>query len=191
MRLTKSHVTVGDPVLKPSLKRKSPSPKRSSLKKLKPVVGWREWAVLPDLGISKIKVKIDTGAKTSSLHAFDVTIAKRQGKSMVRFKVHPLQKNTRRIVECEARLLEWRQVTDSGGKRTLRPVIETRVMLGAREVLAEVTLIARDEMGFRMLVGRQALRSNWLVDPSKSFIASDDVEVSRAVVVPARSDEEE
>lgn len=155
------------------------------------MVGWREWAVLPDLGISKIKVKIDTGAKTSSLHAFDVTIAKRQGKSMVRFKVHPLQKNTRRIVECEARLLEWRQVTDSGGKRTLRPVIETRVMLGAREVLAEVTLIARDEMGFRMLVGRQALRSNWLVDPAKSFIASDDVEVSRAVVVPARSDEEE
>jgi hypothetical protein len=64
-------------------------------------------------------------------------------------------------------------------------------MLGAREVLAEVTLIARDEMGFRMLVGRQALRSNWLVDPAKSFIASDDVEVSRAVVVPARSDEEE
>ncbi len=154
-------------------------------------MGWREWAVLPDLGISKIKVKIDTGAKTSSLHAFDVTIAKRLGKSIVRFKVHPLQKNTRRIVECEARLLEWRQVTDSGGKRTLRPVIETRVMLGAREVLAEVTLIARDEMGFRMLVGRQALRSNWLVDPAKSFIASDDVEVSRAVVVPARSDEEE
>lgn len=177
-------------MLKPTLKRKTDLKKRSP-KKVKPVVGWREWAVLPDLGISKIKVKIDTGAKTSSLHAFDVSIVKRQGRSVVRFKVHPLQKNTRRIVECEARLLEWRQVTDSGGNRTLRPVIETRIMLGAREVLAEVTLIARDEMGFRMLVGRQALRKTWLVDPSKSFIASDDVEVSRAVIVSAPAQEEE
>lgn len=177
-------------MLKPTLKPKSSLSKRSS-KSVKPVVGWREWAVLPDLGISKIKAKIDTGAKTSSLHAFDVSIFKRQGRSWVRFKVHPLQRNTRRVVECEARLLEWRQVTDSGGKRTLRPVIETRFMLGAREVLAEVTLIARDEMGFRMLIGRQALRRTWLVDPSKSFIASDDVEVARAVMMAGRADEEE
>lgn len=177
-------------MLKPTLKRRASTGKRSS-KKVKPVVGWREWAVLPDLGISKIKVKIDTGAKTSSLHAFDVTVAKRHGRSIVRFKVHPLQKNTRRIVECEAKLLEWRQVTDSGGKRTLRPVIETRIMLGAREVLAEVTLIARDEMGFRMLIGRQALKKTWLVDPSKSFIAFDDVEVARAVVLAVPHQEEE
>lgn len=164
---------------------------RRSPKKAKPVVGWREWAVLPDLGISKVKAKIDTGAKTSSLHAFDVIVIKRQGKNFVRFKVHPLQRNTRRVVECEAQLVEWRQVTDSGGKRTLRPVIETRVMLGAREVLVEVTLIARDQMGFRMLIGRQALRGTWLVDPSKSYIAADDVEVLRASAPSRRTDEEE
>jgi hypothetical protein len=177
-------------VFKQSLKRNSLPPKKSR-KRTKSVVGWREWAVLPDLGISKVKAKIDTGAKTSSLHAFDLVVVKRQGKNFVRFKVHPLQRNTRRVVDCESELLEWRQVTDSGGKRTLRPVIETRIMLGTRSVMAEVTLIARDQMGFRMLIGRQALRRTWLVDPSKSYIAADDVEISRANVATRRTDEEE
>jgi hypothetical protein len=162
-----------------------------SRRRAKPVVGWREWAVLPDLGVLKIKVKIDTGAKTSSLHAFDLVVFRRQGKDFVRFRVHPLQRNTRRVIECEALLLEWRQVTDSGGKRTLRPVIETRIKMGAREVIAEVTLIARDEMGFRMLIGRQALRRIWLVDPARSYIAADDIEVVRTPVAPRRTDEEE
>lgn len=157
----------------------------------KPVVGWREWAILPDLAISRIKVKIDTGAKTSSLHAYEVNVIRRQGREFVRFKVHPLQRNQRKIVTCEAALVEWRQVTDSGGKRTLRPVIETRIMLGAREVVAEVTLIARDAMGFRMLIGRQALKRSWIVDPSKSFIAADDVMFVRQAAVRLRSDEEE
>jgi hypothetical protein len=155
------------------------------------VIGWREWAVLPDLGISKIKVKVDTGAKTSSLHAYDVSIFKWHGKEWVKFKVHPLQRNDRKVVSCEAPLLEWRQVTDSGGKRTLRPVIETRLMLGAREVTAEVTLIARDEMGFRMLVGRQAIKNLWIVDPGKGFLASDDIVFARADArVRVQSEEE-
>jgi hypothetical protein len=167
-------------------------PKKAPARALrgKPVVGWREWAVLPDLAISRIKAKIDTGARTSSLHAYDVAVMRRQGREYVRFKVHPLQRNQRKIVTCEAPLVEWRQVTDSGGKRTLRPVIETRIMLGAREVVAEVTLIARDELGFRMLIGRQALKRGWIVDPARSFMASDDVMFVRQRSSIASSEEE-
>lgn len=165
-------------MLKKPLKGKTSTTLKRKGKTL-PVIGWREWGELPDLGIAKIKVKIDTGAKTSSLHAFDLLVFRRHGQEFVRFKVHPLQRNTRRVVDCEARLEEWRQVTDSGGKRTLRPVIKTKLMLGLREVLAEVTLIARDQMGFRMLIGRQALRRNWLVDPARSYIAEDQIEVIR------------
>jgi hypothetical protein len=159
-------------------------------KKGKPVIGWREWAVLPDLSIPKIKAKIDTGARTSSLHAYDVTVYRRHNKEYVKFKINPIQRNTKKVVECDALLLEWRQVTDSGGRRTLRPVIETRIMMGAREVLAEVTLIARDQMGFRMLIGRQALKQV-LVDPTKSYIASEGITVAKARVATAALDEEE
>ena len=152
-----------------SLKSKSSS-KASASPKSRSVVGWREWVALPLLGIEKIKAKIDTGARTSALHAYDVSAVRRHGREFVRFKVHPLQKNTRRVIECEAPLLDWRQVTDSGGKRTLRPVIRTTLEMGGQVVQAEVTLIARDQMGFRMLVGREALKTRWLVDPSRSFI---------------------
>lgn len=146
--------------------------KKTALKQ-KPlaVVGWREWVSLPLLGIEKIKAKIDTGAKTSALHAYDVHPVKRQGRDFIKFKVHPLQRNTRRVVECEAPLLEWRYITDSGGRRTLRPVVRTVLNVGELAVEVEITLIARDQMGFRMLVGREALKRRCIVDPSKSFIA--------------------
>lgn len=147
--------------------------KKIALKQKPPaVVGWREWVSLPLLGIEKIKAKIDTGAKTSALHAYDVHPLKRHGRDFIKFKVHPLQRNTRRIVECEAPLLEWRYITDSGGRRTLRPVVRTVLNVGELAVEVEVTLIARDQMGFRMLIGREALKRRWIVDPSKSFIAN-------------------
>jgi hypothetical protein len=177
-------------MLKRPVRRKTPKIKRAA-RGAKPLIGWREWAILPDLGISRIKVKIDTGAKTSSLHAYDVVVAKRHGKEIVKFKVNPLQRNQRKVIDCEAVLVEWRQVTDSGGRRTLRPVIETRIMMGAREVLAEVTLIARDEMGFRMLIGRQAITGVWMVDPAKSYIAAEDFMMSRTDKVRHGSQEEE
>ena len=143
------------------------------MRALKPAVGWREWCGLPEFGIDQIKCKVDTGAKTSALHAFDVLIVKRQGREIVTFKVHPIQKNNRKLEHCEATLIEWRHVTDSGGKRTLRPVIKTWLSLGDVVKQIEVTLVARDEMGFRMLLGREALRKTWVVDPAKSFIQSD------------------
>jgi hypothetical protein len=149
----------------------------------KPVVGWREWVALPKLGIGRIKVKIDTGARTSALHAYDVSVIKRQGREFVRFKVHPIQRMTRKVVDCEAPLKEWRQVTDSGGRRTLRPVISTTLEIGRSLIEIEITLIARDQMGFRMLIGREAIKGAWVVDPARSFIAG-----TRSVAVRQRAE---
>jgi hypothetical protein len=146
---------------------------KSKIKKLiKVTLGWREWCSLPDLAIAKVKCKVDTGAKTSSLHAYDVELVRKHGQEYVSFKIHPLQRNTKRVEQCTSKLLEWRQVTDSGGRRTLRPVIVTSIKIGSITKLIEITLIARDEMGFRMLLGREALKKTWIVDPARSFIAS-------------------
>jgi hypothetical protein len=134
-----------------------------------PVIGWREWVGLPDFGIKHIKVKVDTGARSSSLHAFDRRICDRDGTKWVRFKVHPLQKNTQLTVELEAPILEFRSVRSSSGKAVTRPVILTTVSLLDQSWTVELTLASRDEMGFRMLLGREAFRGRFLVDAGKSF----------------------
>ena len=116
------------------------------------VLGWREWASLPDLGVDAIKVKLDTGARTSSLHAFDLTHFERSGHRMVRFEVHPVQRSAEDAVLVEALVVDERWVRNSGGGRELRPVIETTVRIGGRAWPIELTLTRRDEMGFRMLL---------------------------------------
>lgn len=136
------------------------------------MVGWREWVTLPELGIDRIKAKIDTGARSSSLHAYDMKRFRRRGVSMIRFKVHPIQREFRTVVEAEAELVDLRKVRSSSGVQTLRPVIATPLRLGDRAWEIEITLVRRDAMGFRMLLGRQALRGHLLVDPARSFIAS-------------------
>lgn len=136
------------------------------------VVGWREWVALPDLGIDSIKAKIDTGARSSSLHAYDMKRFRRRGVSMIRFKVHPIQRDFRTLVEAEAKLVDLRKVRSSSGIETLRPVIATSLELGDRTWEIEITLVRRDAMGFRMLLGRQAIRGHALVDPGGSFVAS-------------------
>ena len=136
------------------------------------VAGWREWVGLPELGIEAIKAKIDTGARSSSLHAYDMKRFKRRGVSMIRFKVHPMQRESRTVVQAEARLVDLRKVRSSSGVQTLRPVILTPMELGGRSWEIEITLVRRDEMGFRMLLGRQALRKHLLVDPGGSFLIS-------------------
>ena len=133
------------------------------------VIGWREWVRLPDLGIATIKAKVDTGARSSSLHAFDVTEFRRQGQRWVRFKVHPVQRRTDSTVEAEAPILDYRSVRSSSGRASLRPVIETRIELLGVTWSIELTLANRDEMGFRMLLGRQAFRHRFLVDGGKSY----------------------
>lgn len=135
-----------------------------------PIMGWREWVSLPDLGIKNIKAKIDTGAKTSSVHAFDIKEFTFENVKFVSFSIQPIQRNSSTVVACRAVLLEKRKVKDSGGKTTLRPVISTSLQVGEMIWPIELTLINRDNMGFRMLLGRAACRNKFLIHPGKSFM---------------------
>ncbi|MBD2426589.1 ATP-dependent zinc protease [Phormidium sp. FACHB-1136] len=134
------------------------------------VIGWREWVALPHLGVQAIKAKVDTGARSSALHAFDLEHFDRHGVAMVRFQAHPIQRDDRHIVIAEAVLLEERLVRNSGGQEELRPVIQTPVQVGGHIWPIELTLTNRDVMGFRLLLGRQAVRRRYLVDPEHSYL---------------------
>ncbi len=133
------------------------------------LLGWREWVGLPQLGIKQIKAKIDTGAKTSALHAFKVDVYQENGKQKVRFAIHPRQKSTCRVVICHADLHDIRYVTDSGGHKEERCVICTEAILGKQRKLIEVTLTSRDDMRFRMLLGRSALK-DVIINPAASYL---------------------
>ncbi|MFE6994824.1 ATP-dependent zinc protease [Microbacterium sp. NPDC057659] len=134
------------------------------------LTGWREWVGLPDLGVAWIKAKIDTGARTSSLHAFDVEEFTRDGAEWVRFRVNPWQDTFADAVRAEYPVHDRREVRSSSGHTETRLVVLLKVRLVDQEVTAEVTLTNRDEMGFRMLVGREALRQGFVVDPARSFL---------------------
>ena len=138
-------------------------------------VGWREWVALPELGIASIKAKVDTGARTSALHAFEVNAFERDGRSWVRFLMHPLQQDVDTVVSCEAPVKDRRVVTDSGGHREDRYVIETMLSLNGEQRRVEVTLTDRESMIFRMLIGRTAM-AGLLVDPAASFLLGGDKE---------------
>ncbi len=134
----------------------------------KTIIGWREWCALPDLELPGILAKIDTGAKTSSLHAFRIKNFQRDGEDWLRFYVHPVQRHRLPEVVCEARLADERTVTSSNGKSEYRPVIITRFKMGRLTFKTELTLSNRDDMGFRMLIGRRALAKRFIVDSSLS-----------------------
>ncbi|HVX11437.1 MAG TPA: RimK/LysX family protein [Pirellulales bacterium] len=136
-----------------------------------PAIGWREWLALPGLGIRAVKAKIDTGARSSALHAFDIEFFERDSRPMVRFVVHPWQRTTDGTVAAEAPLAGQRLVRNSGGIETLRPVIMTDVELAGRSWSIELTLTCRDAMGFRMLLGREAVRRRFVVDSGRSYLA--------------------
>ncbi len=133
------------------------------------IIGWREWVSLPELGIKAVKAKVDTGARSSSLHAFDMTFYKRAGKEFVKFDIHPEQKNNTKTIQCHARVIEYRKIKSSNGMTEKRPVIMTEIELLDQKWQIEVTLSNRDEMGFRMLVGRASIKDKFLVDSGKSF----------------------
>ncbi|PQO42099.1 ATP-dependent zinc protease [Blastopirellula marina] len=136
-----------------------------------PIIGWREWVQLPDLGIAKIKAKIDTGARSSSLHAYDLKYEDRDGQQWVRFKVHPRQRSSSGPIATQAPVLEFRKVRSSNGHVTKRPVILTVVEVLGESWEIEITLANRDAMGFRMLLGREAVRGRLLVDSGASYLS--------------------
>ncbi len=133
-------------------------------------IGWREWVLLPDLGLPEIKAKIDTGARTSCLHAFSVEPFIKDGKQWVRFGIHPHQDDTETEVFCEAEVIDKRMISDSGGHKEERYVIATEVELANQRWPIEITLTNRDTMLFRMLLGRTAMANRIIVDPGKSFL---------------------
>lgn len=137
----------------------------------KQIIGWREWVGFPQLSIEKIKAKIDTGARSSALHAYNIqTYKTRTGKIKVKFTVHPMQKNNKIAIDCHADLVDQRVVKSSSGQIELRTTVLTMLKMGEAEWPIEITLTNRDTMGFRLLIGRTAIKKQFLVDPQKSFL---------------------
>lgn len=140
-------------------------------RELKPLIlGRREWVALPDLGLFAIKAKVDTGARTSALHAEAIETFGPASAPRVRFLIHPLLENPDVSVWCEAELLGEREVTSSIGERETRYIILTRLRVGDREWPIELGLTNRGGLAHRMLLGRQAIRPGMLVDPAHSFL---------------------
>jgi hypothetical protein len=135
----------------------------------KSVLGWREWIQFQSLGLPPMKAKVDTGARTSALHAFRVRAFRRHGQRWVRFHVHPQQQNPGTVVVCEAPVVDRRQVMDSGGHAEKRYVIRVEIRLHDASWPIELTLTNRDTMRFRVLLGRTALSKRYLVDAGISF----------------------
>lgn len=138
----------------------------------KRIIGWREYLAIPALHIEKIKAKIDTGARTSALHVTDLEIKKRKTGDFAYFKVHPVQRKSLPSYEAKAKVVEYREIKSSNGSTSERPVIEVDIFLGGQKQKIELTLVNRDLMGFRMLLGREAVRKGFLVNPGKSYMIS-------------------
>lgn len=136
----------------------------------KPMLGWREWVALPEFGIAQVKAKIDTGARSSALHAETIEPYRKGGENWLMFTVQPKQKQGEPLIECYAPIKDCRLVSDSGGHKQRRYVIETRLLFGQHLIQAEITLTNRDSMRFRMLLGRTAMNKHFIIDPNASYL---------------------
>lgn len=145
------------------VKRKAPMRRR---------LGWREWAAFPELGVKRIKAKIDTGAKTSAIHAFDIDIVEREGRRFAEFSLSPEQRRRTPVLRCAAPLIGPRRIRCSNGAVEDRYVVAAEIALGGEAFVIELSLANRDEMGFRLLLGRDALKRRFLIDPGASFLLS-------------------
>lgn len=142
-------------------------------------IGWKEWVSLPELGVEAIKCKVDTGAKTSALHAFFIEPFSENNVDFVRFGLHPMQKNTDIEIICNAPVHDQRVVADSGGHKEERYVIETSFKIGDETWTTEFTLTNRETMSFRMLLGRRAIKHRYLVDSGKSYLQGKNARTNR------------
>jgi hypothetical protein len=134
------------------------------------IAGWREWVALPDCGVPWVKAKLDTGARSSAIHAFDIAEFEKDGETWVRYSIHPWQGSGEDATTVESKVHDRRVVRSSSGHSAERYVVQMDLSLVGRIVTAEMTLSSRDQMGFRMLVGREALRQGFVVDPSRSYL---------------------
>lgn len=134
------------------------------------IIGAREWCSLPDLGIQLIKAKIDSGAKTTALHADDLIKFNKNGEDWVKFSLHPLKSKPQFIVQCEAKIIDTRIVKSSNGTKEERFVIETQLVLGKLSYPIQITLTNRELMGFQMLLGRQAMSNTVLIDSEFRYL---------------------
>ncbi len=139
------------------------------MKKKPLLIGWREWAELPDLNVPLIKVKIDTGARTSALHAYDIKIFEKDGKQFAEFMIHPIQNNNQIGIASEAEVIDMRVIKSSNGHKQLRVVINSLIQIGGYQAYINITLTNRDIMNHRMLLGRSAMK-NILINPNKSYL---------------------
>ena len=134
------------------------------------ILGSEEWCSFPELGIPTIKARVDSGAKTSALHAINIAPFKKEGHNWVKFDINPIQNNVKTIINCEAPLVDKRVVKSSSGFREERYVIQTNLEIGNTNWNIEMTLTNRDSMGFRMLLGREAMSGRVLVDPAQQYL---------------------
>jgi hypothetical protein len=139
-------------------------------RRTRPLAGWREWVLLPDVCPIPMKAKLDTGARTSTLHAFGMRIIEHEGATWVEFEVFPLQRTKAQRSAVRYPISAFKLVKSSTGHTERRPVIRTPLVIGSRRFDIDVTLTSRDEMGFRMLLGRAALRRRFWVDAGASFL---------------------
>jgi hypothetical protein len=135
------------------------------------IIGCLESIALPELGIDDLQVRVDTGAKTSSLHVDNITKVTKSGKRCVSFDIHPDAYNVDEIVNCTAAINDIRKVKSSNGTTEQRYVIRTPVVLGSEKWSIEITLTDRSDMSYLMLFGREAIGSKFLVDPSQAFLS--------------------
>lgn len=142
-------------------------------------IGWREWVRLPRLGDAVVKAKVDTGARTSTLHAYDINELERDGEPWISFRFHPNQRDEETEIAAEARVVDRRTITPSNGQSELRYVVETEVVMDGEAIPIELTLSRRDAMEFRMLLGRRALHGRFMVDPKRSYRTAESKQVRR------------
>ena len=136
---------------------------------MKTVIGSEEWCCLPDLSLPAIKARIDSGAKTSSIHAFNIQTFRRRGELWASFEVHPIQNDRHTVVRCERPIVDRRSVKSSSGVAETRYVVTSSLEMGDETWDIELTLANRDSMGYRMLLGREAMTGRLLIDPAQRF----------------------